>query len=496
LCDEQGFALVLALGITVILAMSAVTVISSATSNTRSARTASLRQGVEELALAGINDAAALLSLPSKNALNPNVFCVTLQPPPCSQTVSLGGGTVTFSGVLNGTTWTITSTATLANRNGLNSGSLTRTMTAQIPVIPTLTQPLNNPAWNYIYATHPATPGACDMTIQQSVIVASPLFVTGNLCLQNTAVIASGPLDVRGSLTLSQAANSVGTALTKVSDVHIAAGCKWKNNAFHDPCQGGVDNVWANVLDTTPAAVSPPVVYWDSWYLNAGPGPYFPCTTTSGTPPTFDNLVAAPTESDAVKTGYRNDSAGTFNLTPASSYTCKTASGELSWNASTKTLTAVGTIFIDGSAYVNNGSINTYQGQATLYVSGTFLMKNSILCAKLNALASACDTAGWNPNQQMMCIVSNGNGSLAQDAQVSVGDSVQLVSAYFQGAVFATNDVEVDTTSAIDGPIVGSNVKLGQSVTTSFPAITTVPAGMPSNPTVYAQPLSPANYSG
>jgi hypothetical protein len=96
----------------------------------------------------------------------------------------------------------------------------------------------------------------------------------------------------------------------------------------------------------------------------------------------------------------------------------------------------------------------------------------------------------------LLCIVSNGNGSLAQDAQVSRGDSVQLVSAYFQGAVFATNDVDVDTTSAIDGPIVGSNMKLGQSVTTSFPTISAVPAGMPSNPTAYAQPLAPTNYSG
>ena len=96
----------------------------------------------------------------------------------------------------------------------------------------------------------------------------------------------------------------------------------------------------------------------------------------------------------------------------------------------------------------------------------------------------------------MMCVVSNGNGSLAQDAQVSGGDSVQLVSAYFQGAVFGTNNVEIDTTSNIDGPIVGSSVKLGQSVTTSFPTISTVPVGMPSNPTVYAQPQPPSNYSG
>ena len=143
-------ALVLSLGISVVLALSAVTVISSATSNTRAASTHVAHNAVEELALAGINDAAALLSLPSKNALNPSVFCLTLQTPPCSQTVSLGGGTVTFSGYLTGTTWTITSTATLANKNGLNTGDLTKTMTAQIPVIATLTQPLNNRAWNYV----------------------------------------------------------------------------------------------------------------------------------------------------------------------------------------------------------------------------------------------------------------------------------------------------------------------------------------------------------
>jgi hypothetical protein len=488
---------VLSLGISVILTLSAITVLSSATTNTREANTHVARNAVEELALAGINDAAALLSLPSKNALNPSVFCLTGQTPPCSQTVSLGGGSVTFSGYLTGATWTITSTATLPNKNGLNTGDVTKTMTAQIPVVPTLTQPLNNPAWNYVYATHPATAGVCDMTIQQSVVVASPLFVNGNLCLQNTATIMSGPLDVRGSLTLTQTQNTVGTALSKISDAHIAGGCKYKNNAFHLPCQGGaVDNVWANVLDSTPSPITAPVVDWDGWYLNASPGPYYPCTTSSGTPPTFDNVVALPTALDSVKLGYRNDSAGTFNLTPANSYTCQTAGGELSWNAATKALTVRGTIFIDGSVYVNNGAINTYTGQATLYVSGSVLMKNSTLCAQLNVGKTACDAANWNPNEQLLCIVSNGNGSLAQDAQVSPGDSVQLTSAYFQGAVFATNDVEIQTTSTVDGPIVGSSVKLGQSVTTSFPTITTVPAGMPSNPTVYAQPLAPTNYSG
>ena len=215
------------------------------------------------------------------------------------------------------------------------------------------------------------------------------------------------------------------------------------------------------MLDSTPSPITPPVVYWDSWYLNASPGPYYPFATNSGTPPTFDNIVALPTASDAAKLAYRNDSAGTFNLTPSTSYSCQTAGGELSWNATTKTLTVSGTIFIDGSVYVNDGAINTCTGQATLYASGSVLLKKSTLCAQLNVARTAYDTLNWNPNQRLLCIVSNGNGSLAQDSQVSAGDGVQLTSAYFQGAVFATNDVEIQTTSTIDGPIVGSTVKLG-----------------------------------
>jgi hypothetical protein len=47
------------------------------------------------------------------------------------------------------------------------------------------------------------------------------------------------------------------------------------------------------------------------------------------------------------------------------------------------------------------------------------------------------------------------------------------------------------------GPMIGSTVALGQSVTTSFPAIKIVPTGMPSlQNTIYAQPRAPTGYSG
>jgi hypothetical protein len=98
---------------------------------------------------------------------------------------------------------------------------------------------------------------------------------------------------------------------------------------------------------------------------------------------------------------------------------------------------------------------------------------------------------GWDPNTTLICFVAQGSGG-----QVSAGDSIQLVSSTIQGAAYATYALDLGTTSNVDGPLVGAPVMLGQSVTTSFPSITIVPDGMPSNPTAYAQADSPTNYAG
>ena len=184
-----------------------------------------------------------------------------------------------------------------------------------------------------------------------------------------------------------------------------------------------------------------------------------------------------------------------FNLTPGTSYTCKTDAGELSWDATNLKLTIRGTVFIDGSAYVQNGAVNDYDGQGSLYVWGTFLIKNSSLCAVVNATRTGCaPTTSWNPNQELMMIAANGDGAVT--GQVPVGDSIQLVSSTFQGALYATNAIDSDTTSQPIGPMIGATVNLGQSVSTSFPTITIIPTGMVSGTTIYAQAQSPRNFSG
>jgi len=465
--------MIMALGMLIVLSMVTTTSLTYSASSQRTQAYSSKRMTAGFLAEAGINRALAVLNLTTNNALNPSLL-------PTTRT-DYDRGYVIWGGTLDtrSAVWTITSTGYIQNP-AVPTGQSFHRSSASVPVSPTLTQPLNNPAWNYVYATKPASSG-CDETLQQSVSVASPFYVNGNLCLENTSTISGGPLVVKGWVQLSQSANSVGSAAVPINEAHIAGACKYKNNAWHTPCSSA-DNVFARSIDSSPTTVVAPTVYWDAWYKNSSPGPYYPCTTASGTTPTFDNDQG--TTPDGTK---RNNSVGaSWNLTPATSYTCQTAAGELSWNATTKVLTVAGTVFIDGSAYIQNGAVNSYNGQATLYLSGTFLMKNSKLCAGLAANGSGCDFATWNPNTELLCVVTNASGG-----QVNAGAGVQLISATYQGALYATKNIDTDTTSAADGPMIGEQVNLGQSVTTSFPTITTVPVGMPSNPTVYAQPNRP-----
>ena len=165
-------------------------------------------------------------------------------------------------------------------------------------------------------------------------------------------------------------------------------------------------------------------------------------------------------------------------------------SGLLAWNATTKTLTISGTVFIDGSAHISNGSVNSFNGYGTLYLSGTFLISGS-MCAVV--VSGACNFPGWNPDKDLFMVVANGSGG-----QVSPGDSVEMENNWsWQGGLYGTNAVEFGNNDNVDGPIVGSQIVLSNNLTTNaFPLINVVPIGMPSNQAVYAQPNPPQNFSG
>ena len=380
----------MAIGVLSVLSITGVTMVSYANSNTRSAAFSQDNGAAYDLAEAGLNEIIAILSKPANNSLTSNLLPLTTalrdrdrhlvgdaQPRHCDLVRHVHRND--------------------QESDGRRERSVTRTLTAKIPVTATVAQPLNNPSWNYMFATQ--TGNSCDMTLTSSVQIAAPLYVMGNLCLDSSSWVSGGPLVVMQQLKLLTSSNKVGTSGTPVGEVHVGQGCKYMSNAVHNPCKNGAaptnDNVWATTLTNTPVTLSPPVVNWDSWYQNAMPGPSTDCTSTtgarSGTPPTFENQTSGATRNNSV--------SGVFNLTPSSSYTCRVGPanspiGELSWNASTKTLTTSGTIFIDGSATVNNGLTNNYNGQATLYLSGTFLINGSSqLCGGVSS-ATATSTPG------------------------------------------------------------------------------------------------------
>ena len=514
--DERGFALVIALGVTVVLSATVVTVIESATSNQRSSTMSSGRSAAYNLAEAGLNNAMSVLRLPTNNALDRYVFCAdaaSLPTLPCTRTDTYSAGSVTWYGTLYqnpaaGTAfWDLFSTGHV--RNPFGGADYQETIRATIPVVPVTTQPLNNPSWNYIFSRATGTGVAfngCDMTLANSVNVTAPLYVMGNLCLQNTATITKGPLIVKGSMDLQASGNRVGNTGAEINEAHIGRGCRYRAQASHNPCVYGAaggtpvrDNVWATILDATPPAVTAPVVDWNNWYLNGSPGPYYGCgAPVAGDPPNpsfaFDNPVAAGSASDAEKLAFKNDNQGVANLTPSSSYKCETVGGEISWDYPSKTLTVLGTIFIDGSAKIDIGGTVRYKGQATIYTSGSLLVKNTSVCGY--SAGESCVVGSWDSTQDLIGFVVNGNGSVAADSQVSPGDGAQFISSYFEGAVYATNAIDIGTTANVDGPLDGSTVILGQSSSSTFSGFTFVPVGMPGNPTVYALAQMPQMTGG
>jgi hypothetical protein len=521
----------IALGILSALSISAMVVLESSSTNARSSTRSKGDKVAFALAEAGINNAVAVLAKTGNNNLDQSLL------PPCtiagqstaestwrlndggSPAVEYEGGDVRWCATFDpaNAVWHVTSRGIVANHYG--TAALTRReLRADIPITPIETQPLTNQAWNFMFATRTGTANGCDLTFSNNVTIGSNVYAMGNLCLDQNVVLSSPKLIVLGKIDNANnariGASGTDNWSTRVEVQVGGAGglfCKYATGAwttiYSSPFCGDAEHVYsknstssAMTVNPTPENIAPPSVDMDGWYQNAIPGPTQACTSSSGTPPVFDGDTT------------RNNSIATvFDLTPtASSYSCRVGPaddplGELTWNHSTNTLTAHGTIFIDGSVKMVNTAVLEYEGYSTIYVSGTFLMDNGAkMCAVKNAEGTDCNYVGWDPNTQMITIVAGGSGAVA-GAQSQTGsttegggNSTKLANnVRFQGALYATNAIQLVNNSKVDGPMIGSTIVVDNNVTPdAFPFITEVPAGMPGNSAVFAQTQSPTLFSG
>jgi hypothetical protein len=170
----------MAMGVLGVLTMTGTTVVYFANTNARSA-TYSKSNGVAfDLAEAGLAQALAILQ-GSLQPMTPNLLAEkTVQYPEA-------GGSATFSGVLSGTTWTITATGKATNPNGGND--VTRRLTRTVTIYG-LAAGGTVSAWSRIYQDASSCLTITDVT------VTAPIASKGGICLVGSAKITGADTTV------------------------------------------------------------------------------------------------------------------------------------------------------------------------------------------------------------------------------------------------------------------------------------------------------------
>ncbi len=516
--SERGLALPFALAVLIVSSIMLVSIVEYSSSNSRSAARGKGAQNAFTLSEAGLNNALAVM-FNGGNVLSQGLMPACTLPEANWSVGTYDGGTARWCGTLDlsQNLWNLKALGIVDNPTGSTAPDVRRTLTATVPITPQATTDNSAQAWNYMFATRTGTSGGCDLTYSNNVTIGSNVYTAGNLCLDQNVVISSPKVIVGGKIDIENNGR-IGTSGTNnwSTRVEVQVGgsggqyCRYAGGAWSGQTCGDAHHVYsrnaaatAMTVSYTPEAITPPAPEWDNWYSNSAPGPTIACTTSTGTPPVWDN--------NSTRDGNNGSVSTVFDLAPvSSSYTCVSGMasnpiGKIAWNHTTRVLTLVGTMFIDGSAKIVNTAVNRYTGYATLYLSGTFLMDNGAkMCAVVNAGGTDCDYAGWDPNTTMLAVVANGDGSISgagsQTGSTTSGggNGIKLVNnTRFQGALQATKAVQLQNNAKVDGPIIASTIVVDNNVTPdAFPVITTAPSGLPGNPAVYAQPNEPQKFSG
>ena len=332
-------ALVMAIGITTVLAIAGHDRDRVLDLECEPVESEPVEEGTFSLAEAGMSNAMAVLNLATNNTLDPETLpkCTTngkkYTAPDAARTsvstwmhATIGGGMADWCGTLirSDALWYVTAIGSQRNPAGGQAGKVSRTLEATVTVVPTLTQPLNNPVWDYLYSGH--TGSTCDQSLSNNITGSSRMYIAGNLCLSPNVQLAQSTVIVGGNLDVSNnAAVGANTNLSTRVETYVGGSCRYSVGSWV-ACSGNQDanRIYSKLSDGTTIAVNhvapviaPPAADFAKWYENAIPGPSQGCTTASGTTPTFDGNY--PTRDNSVST--------VFDLTPVSSYTCRVGTG-------------------------------------------------------------------------------------------------------------------------------------------------------------------------
>lgn len=349
--------------------------------------------------------------------------------------------------------------------NPTGGTALTRTVTESIIVQQLPAQRQTPSYWSELYSG--ATGQPCDLTLGQGVNASSPIYIAGNLCVQQAASIQGSSVTVKvlGNLRLQNGNTNIG-GTTPVNSVQVGGGCvKSTSGSYITPCpiNSNTTQIWDRSGRTTaPAPTADPLPSID-W---AGRQAQQAASTVSCT-----NGVSL--------------SAATFYLTPSSGagstgYTCSVTDptsnatlGSITYNSSAHTLTLAGDIYFSGSLDITTPSPVTYTGVSSFFVAGTVsASNNSYLCVHVSGgtcdFANATNTSSpdyWDATKSVLIIQSQG--------------AMAATNLAFQGGLYSATSINLGGgQSSTQGPLVSPQIITpGQQLNLSFPNFPFVMSG-------------------
>lgn len=462
--DESGIALVMALGVMFVLAIVLTTTIFFTSASLRHANISNAGQKAYAIAEAGLNDASAQLVKyypPYASPISADAGAGSLITSGGDR--SFPGGLVSWTGSFNATTkiWTLTGTGKVANPTG--GSQIVRTAKAIVNVGAGLPLALR-------YGFFMGDPTAPCSLIDNSGGASLSVYVASCLTFGGAATIVEPPpgtpptldLYVGGVLDMGDKGSAmVGTSANRIRSAVVVGGCKWHKNPT--TCNNGASSqVWAAAYGSTANPQALPTADPDVVYAKAN---WSAATCTSGTQP-FDNNTA------------RNSSKGTVDLLGLAKFDCTAPGnvGRLAWDPATKSLTASGTIFIDGNLDIgsNEQALYTAGTSATIYVNGTVSFHNDGAICGPGPGSAAVDPCNdkWDPNQGELLIWALNTANVVPGFQ-AVGHASFEGGGLVKGKYVGTNG------ASVKGPVIANYGEIdGDGKSKAF---VTVPGGFPSD---------------
>jgi hypothetical protein len=514
--EEDGIALVMAIALMMILAVTTAGIITAGTANQQTSFVSNEQRQAFAIAQDGLAYAegclyAAAASEAASGSTAAAPQCTSWTPVP---DLPFGSGSYEAAVAGDGVTWTMYGSGTV--------DGITRTVHAQANV-PSPVATTETGVWNYVYADSTA---GCT-TWNGNVTVAVPVLVRGNLCLSGSQGFTGATLEVGGNLSISSSSKYyVGTASQPIQTVKIGMTSTSTNtctvgNTVLAPgagaCNGRSMPIHATTVgegvDTTPEmpCIGQPSS-WDPQCTGSNNGTWSTLhsvynqqagMTKSGCPTNlFDNDSTLNNSDTSISSTLFGTTA--YDCTfGSSSNPCVAASGttagqnvcELKWTPSTNTLYASGAFYFDGSLSLPNKTI-TYTGLASFYFTGGVTANPANFCAGSATSGTQTCTNAWNTLVDGIIMIagcwSNTTGStLITSGCVGLGGNTVV-----QFGVYCTTQYSTQGGASNMGPVLANTLSLGGGGQYLIPFHFFPPDTPTNTATSYLPASSPTNWSG